>query len=141
MEFISKVNGKLEYDKKDIVIFKRGIPGLEEFTKYILKDIKECEPFKVLQSLENDEIGFIVVSPFEAMEDYEVSLSKDVIKNLEIESPEEVALYTTVNLNSDIKKITTNLKAPLIINIKNGFGEQIIVDRKKYEIKHPMYKG
>lgn len=141
MEFISKVHGKLEYEEKDIIEFKKEIPGLVGLSKFILKELDGYEPFKLLQSLENDELGLILLSPFEVMDDYEVKLTDETIKNLKINAPEDIMLYTTVTLNSDVKKITTNLKAPIVINIIKGLGEQIIVDKKKYEIKHPMYKG
>ena len=49
-------------------------------------------------------------------------------------------VFNTVTLNSDPKKITTNLKAPIIINISNNLGEQIILDKEKYKIKHPLIK-
>lgn len=141
MEFISKVHGKFEYEEKDIVHFKKEIPGLVGHSKFIIKELEGYEPFKILQSLECDELGLILVSPFEAMDDYEIKLSEDIVSGLNIKAPEEVALYTTVTLNSDAKKITTNLKAPIIVNIIEGLGEQIIVDKQKYQIKHPMFKG
>jgi flagellar assembly factor FliW len=38
-----------------------------------------------------------------------------------------------------VEHITTNLKAPIIINIKQKLGEQIILDNDKYKIKHPLF--
>ena len=49
-------------------------------------------------------------------------------------------LLTTVTLNSDPKKITTNLRAPIAINNSNKLGEQIILENDKYEIKCPLIK-
>ncbi|MDS0524122.1 flagellar assembly protein FliW [Clostridium sp. SHJSY1] len=123
------------------VLFKNGIPGLEEYKNYILEKSEELEPFNVLQSKENQGLGLVVISPFEVMQDYEIKLSENTIKNLEIKEPNEVLLCTTVTLNSDLDKVTTNLRAPIVINLKNGLGEQIIVDNDKYKIKHPISKG
>ncbi|MBN1037785.1 flagellar assembly protein FliW [Clostridium botulinum] len=136
MIFVSKVHGNIEYEEKDKITFKKGILGFENLKEYILVDLKECEPFKLLQSLEDEDVGLIVVSPFEFLKNYETKLNTEEIKRLEIRSEEEVALVTTVTLNSDPKKITTNLKAPLIINISNNLGEQIILDNSDYKIKH-----
>ena len=115
MKFISKIHGEIEYEEKDIINFKKGIPGFEEYKKYILTDLKECEPFKLLQSLDKDEV-------------------------VNIKSPEEVFIITTVTLNSDVKKITTNLQGPIVINISNNLGEQIVVDNSKYKVKEPLMK-
>ncbi|MBN1067051.1 flagellar assembly protein FliW [Clostridium botulinum] len=136
MIFVSKVHGNIEYEEKDKITFKKGILGFENLKEYILVDLKECEPFKLLQSLEDEDVGLIVVSPFEFLKNYETKLNTEEIKRLEIRSEEEVTLVTTVTLNSDPKKITTNLKAPLIINISNNLGEQIILDNSDYKIKH-----
>lgn len=138
MKFISKIHGEIEYAQKDIITFNKGLPGLNEFKKFILLDLQDYEPFKLLQSLEDDEISLIVTSPYEFFKDYEFKLSEETIKNLNIESPEQVNVITTVTLNSDVKKITTNLQGPIVINTSNNLGEQIILDNSKYKVKSPL---
>ncbi|MFT8342304.1 MAG: flagellar assembly protein FliW [Clostridium beijerinckii] len=138
MKFISKVHGEIEYAKKDIITFSKGLPGLNELKKFILSDLKECEPFKLLQSLEDEKIALIVVSPYEFFKDYEIKLNDETIKNLKIDSPEQAMVITTVTLNSDVKKITTNLQGPIVINTSNNLGEQIILDNSKYKVKSPL---
>lgn len=140
MEFISRVHGKIEYDEKDIITFKKEIPGFYGLNKFILKDLEDFEPFKLLQSLENDELGIILTSPFEVYENYEINLSDELIKNLEITNENEVMVLTTITLNTDVNKITTNLKGPIIINTSTNLGEQIIVDNPNYTIKYPLIR-
>ena len=60
---------------------------------------------------------------------------------LEIKDPKDVMILTTVNLNSDLKKVTTNLKAPIVINSSNKFGQQIILDSLEFNIKQPLIIG
>ena len=138
MKFISKINGEIEYEENNIITFKKGLPGLNELKKFILLDLQDYEPFKLLQSLEDDEISLIVTSPYEFFKDYEIKLSEETIKNLNIDSPEQVNIITTVTLNSDVKKITTNLQGPIVINTSNNLGEQIILDNSKYKVKNPL---
>ncbi|AWK50924.1 flagellar assembly protein FliW [Clostridium beijerinckii] len=122
MKFISKVHGEMQYEENNIITFNKGIPGFNGLKKFILLDLQEYEPFKLLQSLENDEISLIITSPYEFFDEYEVKLSEETIKNLKIGSPEQVMILTTVTLNSDVKKITTNLQGPMVINTSNNFG-------------------
>ena len=138
MKFISKVHGEMQYEENNIIAFNKGIPGFSELKKFILLDLQEYEPFKLLQSLENDEISLIVTSPYEFFEEYEIKLGEETIKNLKIESTEQVMILTTVTLNSDVKKITTNLQGPIVINTSNNFGEQIVLDNSKYKVKSPL---
>lgn len=138
MKFISKVHGEIQYEENNLITFNKGLPGLDELKKFILLDLKEYDPFKLLQSLENDEIAMIVVSPYEFFKDYEINLNEETIKSLEINSPEEVIVLTTITLNSDVEKITTNLQGPIVINTSNNLGEQIILDGSKYKVKNPL---
>lgn len=138
MKFISKIHSKIEYEENNIIIFNKGIPGFDDLRRFILLELKEYEPFKLLQSIEDSEVGMIVTSPYEFFKDYEFKLSEETIKNLNISSPEQVMIITTITLNSDVKKITTNLQGPIVINTSNNLGEQIILDDSKYKVKSPL---
>lgn len=140
MIFNSKIHGEIKYEEEDVINFNKGILGFNSLKKFFLVDIEGAEPFKLLHSLEDENIGMVVISPYEFFEDYEIKLSEDTIKNLNIKSPEEVKVINTVTLNSNPKKITTNLQGPIIINISNNLGEQIIVDNSKYKVKEPLAK-
>lgn len=138
MKFISKIHGEIEYSEKNIITFNKGLLGLNDLKKFILLDLEDYEPFKLLQSLQDNEIAMIVTSPYEFFKDYEFVLSEETIKNLKIDSPNQVNVVTTVTLNSDFKRITTNLQGPIVINTSNNIGEQIILDNPKYKVKSPL---
>lgn len=140
MKLQTKHHGIKEYEEEDIITFPKGLPGFKELKKYILFPIEDNNVFSMLHSIENAEIGIVVVSPFYVMKDYEFDLDDDRIKLLNIEAEADVSVLSTVCLNSDIKKITTNLKAPIVINIKNKIGEQLILENEKYLIKQPLLK-
>ncbi|WP_017415622.1 flagellar assembly protein FliW [Clostridium tunisiense] len=140
MKIETKYHGTVEYEEKDIIAFKKGLPGFEEFHKFIVFPLEDNPYFKILQSVKSPEIGLVAANPFDFIEDYEVSLSNDLQKDLEVEKPEDVLILNTVTLNSEVSKITTNLKAPIVININKKLGEQIILDNEKYSIKHPLVR-
>ena len=139
MEIISPVHGKFIYEEKDIVIFGKSIPGFEGLRKFIIKEVEDSG-FYIMQSLEEVELGFVLISPFLINESYEIKLSEEIIKTLEIKEEKEVVLYSMVTLNSDIDKITANLKAPIVINNKTNKGEQYITENNKYNIREKVYK-
>ncbi len=47
-----------------------------------------------------------------------------------------MAIYTIVVVPEDITKMTMNLKAPLVINVRNKKGVQAILDTEEYSIRH-----
>jgi len=140
MVYNSRIHGDIEYEEKDIVTFNKGFLGFDDLRKFFLADLEGVKPFKLLHSLENEDIGFIVISPYDFFEDYEIHLNEETIKELKIKSENEVMILNTVTLNSNPNKITTNLQGPIVINSSNNLGEQIIVDNSKYKVKEPLMK-
>ncbi|AJA47841.1 flagellar assembly factor FliW [Clostridium pasteurianum DSM 525 = ATCC 6013] len=140
MELKTKYHGTIEYSEGEVIHFKKGMPGFQNLKKFIMFPVEENNLFSVLHSIENNSIGFIVTSPFNVEKDYEIELSDAVLEDLNIKEEKDVLIFNTVTLSSDVKKITSNLKAPIVINIKDRLGEQIILNDEKYEIKYPLFK-
>lgn len=136
----TKYHGTKEYKEEDIIVFKKGILGFEDCKRYILFNFQDNDVFKILHSIEDPNLGFVLVSPFVVTKDYEFELSEEKEKELEITSEADIMVLNTVTVNSNIEKATTNLKAPIIINIKNRLGEQIVLETEKYSLKHPFVK-
>lgn len=139
MEVISPVHGKITYDENEIIKFEKTILGFDELHNFILRKVENSN-FTILQSLEDEKISFVLISPFDIVSDYEIKLGNETVERIEVDTANDVSIFSLVTLNSDIKKITANLKAPIVINVKKNLGEQIIVDKEKYKIKHPLVK-
>ena len=139
MELVTKHHGAITYSNEDIIMFKKGLPGFKDLKKFIIFPLESNEDFSILHSTEDSEVGLVLVSPFNIMQDYEFKIPYNFIKELQISSPQDVVVLTTVTLSSNIENMTTNLKAPIIINIKEKLGEQLILDNDKYKIKHPLF--
>lgn len=140
MKINTKYHGEVEYSDKDVIKITKGIPGFEGLHDFILFDFEGNPYFKILHSVKDNDVGLMTINPFEFINKYEIKLSDAVIEELKILKEEDVLILTTVTLNSDIKKITTNLKAPIIINKSTKLGEQIILDSNEYEIKYQLIR-
>lgn len=141
MKLNTKYHGCIDYKEEDVIYFEKGIPGFKELKKFIIFPVEDNDVFSVFHSVEKEDMGIIVTSPFNIEEDYEVQLDEEQIKNLKLQEEKDVLILNTVTLNSDMNKITVNLRAPIVINIKEKIGEQIIINSDKYEVKHPLFKG
>lgn len=120
--------------------FKKGLPGFELLLNFELGNLENNEKFKILKSKEED-ISFVTTSPFDIYKDYEINLNDETIKELQIENPEDVLVLTIITLGKTLQESTINLKAPIIINIKNNLGRQYILQTDKYETKHPLIRS
>jgi len=133
--------GEIVVREEDIITFEEGLPGFEDEKKFVILDT--CAPgeagepvFRWLQCVDNPMLAFAIADPFVFVPEYEVELDEDVIEPLEIEKESDVVLYAITVVPGDIRKTSINLKAPLVINIKNNKGMQVILDTNKYSIRH-----
>ena len=120
------------------ILFEKGIPGFEDYKYFNVNIIKDNEKFYSIVSKEDDNIGFISISPFEIKKDYEIDLDDEFVKELDIKSEKDVLVLCLITLGKTLKDSTANLKAPIIINIKNNRGRQLILQDDKYKIKESL---
>jgi flagellar assembly factor FliW len=133
----TRIFGEIEINENAIVSFFEGMPGFEEVKKYIILGTgDEKSPFKWLQSVDKPEVVFAVVDPFLFKKGYDINLNHDVVKKLQIENENDVLVYAIVVVPEDISKISANLKAPVIINVKNSKGMQVVLDTDSYSVRH-----
>jgi flagellar assembly factor FliW len=129
--------GEIEIDENKIIKFEDGLPGFDKLKKYTLLYNEENEsPFKWLQSVDEPNLAFVVIDPFYIKSDYDIEISEEIMAKLGIEKPEDVDIYSIVVVPEDITKMSTNLKAPVIINTNKSKGAQIILEADTYKIRH-----
>ena len=141
MKLNTKYHGVLSYENEDILMFKKGIPGFENLREFILVPAEDNNLFYILHSIEDINIGIVVVSPFNVLKNYEFDLNEIKVCELNIKSQKDIIVVNTVNLSTKLENITVNLKAPIIINKNENIGEQLILDNVDYPIKYPLFKG
>ena len=129
--------GEIEIAKESILRFESGLPGFEQLKEFtLIGSDDETSPFKWLQCVNEPQMAFAVANPFLIVKDYDFEFSDDSANRLGIEKGEDIAVYVIVVVPEDIKKMSMNLKAPLIINSRNKKGAQIILDTDKYTVRH-----
>jgi len=129
--------GEIEIDEEDILDFKEGILGFEDIHKFgVINSEDQESPFSWIQSIEKPELAFALVNPFAVKKDYDFELKDENASSLGVEDPSQVAVFAILVIPEDIKKISMNLKAPIIVNTNNKKAAQIILDSDKYTVRH-----
>jgi flagellar assembly factor FliW len=135
----TKFLGEIEIEEKDIISFKNGLPGFSELHDFVLLPVEGNESLRYMQSIEEVKVCFIVMSPFLIVGDYDIELSNETIEELELEKPEDAYLYSILTVTENIKDITANLAAPIIINTVNNKAVQEILSNSSYAVKHKLF--
>lgn len=133
--------GEIEIDEEDILTFPEGIPGFEECKKFIvINNPDEENPFDWLQSVENEDLAFVIMNPFFVFPDYDITIPESAIEKLKIKDETDVFVYTIVVVPENLEDMTTNLSGPIIINGREKLGKQVILEDNRYTTKHYIFK-
>ncbi|MBU5349287.1 flagellar assembly protein FliW [Paenibacillus lautus] len=127
---------KLIDNEKQIITFTSPILGFSNLSSYIVFQ-EESGPFEYLQSIEDEDLTFIIVDPFIFFSDYEFQLDSHWIDALEIKNDLDVSVRVIVTVRS-ANDITCNLKAPLIMNKQNNLAAQVVLDHGRYSTRHSL---
>lgn len=131
--------GNLEYEENDIIRFEEGILGFDQLHDYILVlNPDEDLPFHYLQSTEDSDLMFIATSPYLFVENYDFDLPSTVVESLKIQAIEDIAVYCLTVIPNETSQTSINLKAPLVINMKNRLAKQVLMD-EKFRLKYFIF--
>lgn len=139
MELNAKYFSRIEYGKEDIVTFEEGLYGFRDKKYFILIWFENTNGnFLCMQSVEDENLAFIMINPYHFLPDYEVILSDEDTQNLNITNVDCVRTYAVCVVNDDTSKSTANLKCPIIINSENNKAKQIILEEPAYSFYQPF---
>ncbi|MEF2968077.1 flagellar assembly protein FliW [Paenibacillus sp. M1] len=136
---VTQAQSEVKVSEDEVYTFRKGIPGFEQYSEFTI--FRHDEHFSFLQSMEEEEVAFIIINPFSFFPDYEFELSDTDLEELHINSESEVAVRTIVTWGDELTKVTTNLMAPLVFNVEERIGKQIVLNRSNYTTKHFLHLG
>ncbi len=139
MHFNTPSFGTVEYEQKDIIRFQDGLFGFENMIDYLLIHISPMEDsFMYLQSLQDENLSFILANPFTLYPGYSPSLSKEDLIQMNLQDDTPVIFYSICVLKKPIAQSTCNLKAPLVIRTDTRKGFQVVLQDPQYGFHHPF---
>ena len=119
------------------VIFRQGLPGFGSSQKYNLYALEDNPFFYYLESVDEPEMSLVLMDPFSCFTGYSVELTEEDISELEVSRQEDVLVLTTVTFAGE-QKMTTNLAAPIVINLKKKLARQVFITEKMDSMRTPL---
>ena len=133
--------GSIEVTEKELIEFPRGLLGFESQKQYALLPLPQTPYFYWLQSTTDKDLAFLVVDPFVFFPNYEFNLADDLLERIKVTSPNQVAILTIVTVpQTGVTEATTNLVGPLVINLHDRLGVQVVLEGTKYRTKHLLFQ-
>ncbi len=141
MKFDTTRFGQIHVKQEDIIIFPEGPLGFPECTRFALIDEEKAVPFRMLQSLDNSALAFVVVDPLMIRPEYHFDITKDDLKLLNADDVEGLQVYAIITMSKEIQDVTVNLQGPLIINTKKNIGHQFVLMDSEYSTKEMLMRN
>ena len=141
MQIQTKYLGEIEISKEQILSFPNGILGFEDSREFVLLDVPDNPYFKFLQDIKNSYISFLLTNPWDFFKDYDVELPDEELLKIQINPTTEnqMVIYTVVTLGQSFKDSTSNLLAPIVINLSSKEGRQFILNDSLYNTRHSLF--
>ncbi len=131
--------GKLEADPAEFVIFSHGLPGFKDEQKFVFLPCAPDSPFFFMQSVADPNLTFLLVEPFAVFKDYEFSLDKSVVAELELSDEQPPQIFNIVTAAEQLEEMTANLLAPVVVNPVRRVAQQIVLEKVAYTTRHRLF--
>jgi len=132
--------GEIEVDDDLIFNFIEPILGYENLSKFILLDHTPDSPFKWLQSAEDSNVAFPVTFPAFFGINYEFVIPEEKAKLLSLTNAEHLLSFNiTCVPQGNPQNSTVNLIGPIVINMENKKGMQLVLTNSNYTTRHKLF--
>jgi flagellar assembly factor FliW len=128
--------GSFEVPETTVLHFVQGIVGFPQLRRYVVLDHRPGSPFKWLLSLDDPELAFAVANPGELVAGYHPPL--EFAARLLGTDPAAIALFVIVTIPSDPTRMTVNLMAPVVVDLRTRAARQIVLDDPRCPPDHPI---
>lgn len=142
MRIKTKIFGEVEIDEEKIICFEQGIIGFPDLTRFVLMHDSEREDgcgVRWLQSLEEPAFAMPVMDPLLVMPDYNPQVEEDLLRSVGGLKQDSMLILVTLTVPSQIRQMSVNLRAPIVIQTETKKACQIIAEDDRYLVKYPIY--
>ena len=143
MKLTTKVFGEIEINEDKVITFDGGIVGFYDLKKFLLIHDEENMDRVIswLQSIDEPQFALPVIDPLKVCEEYNPMIEDELLSSLGDLNKDNMLVLCTVTVPSDITKMTSNLRAPIVVNVETRKACQVIAENEEYEVKYPIYKA
>jgi flagellar assembly factor FliW len=134
--------GPIEIPESDAIAFVEPVPGFPDTASYALiphvrRDGSLNESVSWLQALGAPFHAFVVTDPWSVVPDYAPEISDSDAEQLRLRTFEDARVLTILTVPNE-GDTTMNLRAPLVFNVVERIGKQVVLLSDQYHTRHPV---
>ena len=132
--------GEQDVSEDKIISFPNGIFAFEDEHRFVMLSPLGDDVYPAwLQSVDNENLCFIVFDPCQIVADYSVTADEDSLKAAQFGKDPQPHYLTLAVVPEEYKDTTVNLKSPILVNTEKMLAAQTIA-AENYPIKFPIFK-
>ena len=131
--------GTISVAENDIITFPEGMLGFSKIDQYVLVERIDDSLFLWLQALKKASVAFPLLEPQLFEMSYKVEVADEDQEILKLKDLTHAKVFAIITIPTDPTKMTANLKAPIVINLKNRLAKQVILHEADYPIRQSIY--
>ena len=128
MQVLTTRFGTVEVEESAVIRFVGPIVGFDTYRDFVVVAVPETVPISWLQSTEDPALAFPVVDPFLIKTGYDITIPEPDAQELRLEDTGDAEIFTIVVIPPDVKEMRTNLRAPIVCNVKERIAKQVILN-------------
>jgi flagellar assembly factor FliW len=135
--------GWIEYNEDSALEFPTGLPAFEEERRFLLVQQPASRPLAFLQSLRQPGLAFLTLPVQLLVPDYRLALAPEDLASLGFPPDRQPVIGRDIVCLAIVAATagggpTANLLAPVVINLKNRHGLQVIQSGSGYSHQHRL---
>ena len=132
----TRLFGEIKVKDEEVINFTKPILGFDDCRQYLLMESESIFPTFWLQSINDPNLAFPVISPFSVDENYSINLEALDLDDIRLKSIDDALVLTLMVVPQTVSSIRTNLRAPIIYNPEKKVAKQLILRDEKYPIHY-----
>ncbi len=122
--------------------FAAGLPGFPHLHDFVMSQWgKQDSPFMLMTSIDDSDVGFVVISPFVFYPEYEFELDKSTAQRLSLLDPTDAIVLCIVTLSDRPQDATVNLLGPIVVNDRTCEACQAVLPHAAYGAQAPLARA
>ncbi|MCG0239905.1 MAG: flagellar assembly protein FliW [Firmicutes bacterium] len=123
-----------------VFAFPEGLIGLPEVRQFVLEPFPGLEGIAwYLKAADGSGLEFLVLNPEPFFPRYRPELPPGDLAALGSPAPEERAILVIATVPEDVRRMTANLRAPVVLNVTRRLGRQVLLAGDEYEVRTPVF--
>lgn len=133
--------GAVEFAPGEQFVFPKGLPGFPAETAFLPVEVPDQLPLVYLQSMRTSDLCFVAAPVNCLVADYQLSANAEDLSLIDL-GPDAVRGPQTLCLAlvcfGEDGTAAANLRAPIVVNLRNRRGVQAIQNENRYPIRFPI---